>query len=32
MCPYFMALNKLTIKYKFSILVIDDLLDGLHGS
>jgi len=27
----FQALNKLNIKEKFPILVIDDLLDDIHG-
>jgi hypothetical protein len=32
MCPEFHALNKLTIKYKFPIRIIDDILDELSGS
>ena len=32
MCPEFFALNKLTIKYKLHIHVIDYLLDDLSGA
>jgi hypothetical protein len=32
MCPDFHSLNKLTIKYKFPIRVINDILDELSGA